>query len=114
MVGVTAPPETDITRIRKYCQGRVPAHFRPQVRVEAAVRGNSVTIFDCRPPWHPNLTEWSEVRVAQLRYSADTHQWHLYWADRNGRWHRYDDLAPGAVDQALNEIEADPTCIFWG
>jgi hypothetical protein len=52
--------------------------------------------------------------MAQLRYSADTHQWHLYWADRNGRWHRYDDLAPGAVDQALNEIEADPTCIFWG
>jgi hypothetical protein len=40
--------------------------MRHQVQVEAAVRGYSVTIFDCRPPWHPN------------------------------------------------EIEADPTCIFWG
>jgi Protein of unknown function (DUF3024) len=54
------------------------------------------------------------VRVAQLRYSANTHHWSLYWADRNGRWHRYDGFAPGPVDQALTEIEADPTCIFWG
>jgi len=84
------------------------------VRVEASVRRNSVTIFDCRPPWHPNLTEWSKVRVAQLRYSANTHHWSLYWADRNGRLHRYGDLDPGRVDKALNEIEADPTCIFCG
>ncbi len=35
-------------------------------------------------------------------------------ADRNGRWHRYDDLEPGPVGKVLNEIEADPTCIFWG
>lgn len=46
--------------------------------------GNSVTIFDCRPPWHPNLTEWSKAGVAQLRYSASTHHWSLYWGDRNG------------------------------
>jgi hypothetical protein len=39
-----------------------------------------VTIFDCRPPRHPNLTEWSKVRVAQLRYNADTYHWSLYWA----------------------------------
>ena len=109
-----APPETDVAKIRKYCRARVPACFRHQVRVEAAVRSNSVTIFDCRPPWHPNLTEWSKVRVAQLRYSANTHHWSLYWADRNGRWHRYYDLDPGLVDEALNEIETDPTCIFWG
>jgi hypothetical protein len=94
---VPAPPETDIAKIRKYCRGRVPARLRHQVRVEAAVRGNSVTIFDCRPPWHPSLAEWSKVRVAQLRYSPSTHRWSLYWADRNGRWHRYDDLDPGPV-----------------
>ena len=68
-----SPPETDLAKIRKYCRARVPADIRRQVRVEAAVRGNSVTVFDCRSPWHPNLTEWSKVRVAQLRYSADTH-----------------------------------------
>jgi hypothetical protein len=109
-----APPETDLARIRKYCQAQVPAHLRDQVRIEATVRGNSVTIFDCRPLWNANLTEWSKVRVVQLRYSASTHDWSLYWADRSGRWHRYDDLRPGRIDQVLREIESDPTGIFWG
>jgi hypothetical protein len=51
------------------------------------------------------------VRAAQLRYSASTHEWSLYWADRNGRWHRYGDLPPGRVDQVLREIESDPAAL---
>ena len=109
-----APPETDVAKIRKYCRARVPPSFRDQIRIEAAVRGSSVSIYECRPPWHSDLSEWSKVRVAQLRYSAENHNWSLYWADRNGRWHRYEDMEPGPVDKLLGEIEADPTCIFWG
>ena len=26
----------------------------------------------------------------------------------------YDDIDPGTVDDLLNEINDDPTCIFWG
>ena len=52
--------------------------------------------------------------VAELRYNTSTHHWSLYWADRNGRSHRYEDLPPGPVDQVFREIEADPTGIFWG
>lgn len=114
MVRVPAPPETDVAKIRKYCRARVPARLLHQVRIEAAVLGVSVTIFECRPPWHPDLTEWSKVRVAQMRYSASTHHWSLYWADRNGRWHRHDDLDPGPLDTVLDEIQADLTGIFWG
>ena len=109
-----AVPELDLARIRQFCDRRVPAHLRDQVRVEADVRGKSVTIFDCRPPWHPNLTDWSRVPVAQLRYDPDATSWTLYWADRNSRWHRYDDIEPGTADELLNEINEDPTCIFWG
>jgi DUF3024 family protein len=109
-----APPETDLAKIRKYCQAQVPAHLRDQVRIEATARGNSITILESRPLWQANQAEWSTVRVAQLRYSASTHDWSLYWADRNGRWHRYDDLPPGRVDRVLREIESDPTGIFWG
>jgi hypothetical protein len=46
----------------------VPASFRDQIRVEAAVCGSSVSIYECRPPGHQDLTEWSKVRVAKLRY----------------------------------------------
>jgi hypothetical protein len=111
---VPAVPELDLVRIRRFCDSRVPAPLRHEARVEADVRGKSVTIFDCRPPWHPNLTDWSRVRVAQLRYSPTSNLWSLYWADRNGRWHRYDDLDPGTVDDILDEINLDPTGIFWG
>jgi hypothetical protein len=54
---VPAVPDLDLARIRQFCDRRVPPHLRDEVRVEADVRGKSVTIFDCRPPWHPNLTE---------------------------------------------------------
>jgi hypothetical protein len=104
---VSAPPETDVARIRKYCRARVPASFRDQIRVEAAVRGSSVSIYECRPPWHPDLTEWSKVRVAQLRYNADTHHWSLYWADRNGRWHAMTIWSPAR--STLSSARSKPT-----
>ena len=109
-----AVPELDLARIRQFCETRVPAHLRDQVRVEAAVRGKSVTIFDCHPPWHEDLTEWTRVPVAQLRYDPDSTTWTLYWADRNSKWHRYDAIEPGTADELLSEINEDPTCIFWG
>ena len=111
---MAAPPETDLARIRKYCHSRVPARLHDQLRIKATVRGGSVTIFDCRPRGTANLTERSKVRAAQLRYSASTRHWSLYSADRNGRSHRYDGLAPGGVPQVLREIESDPTGIFRG
>jgi Protein of unknown function (DUF3024) len=107
---VPAVPELDLARIRQFCESKVPAHLRD----EADVRGKSVTILDCRPPWHPNLTAWSRAPIAQLRYDIDTNLWTLYWADRNSRWHRYDDTDPGTAEDLLNEINDDPTCIFWG
>ena len=109
-----ALPDLDLARIRRYCDAKVPVDLRDEARVEANVRGKSVTIFDRRPPWHPDLTDWSRVPVAQLRYAADTNSWTLYWADRDARWHRYQETEPGTVEQLLNEIDQDPTCIFWG
>lgn len=109
-----APPETDLAKIRKYCQAQVPDHLHDQIRIEVTVRGSSVTILESRPLWQASQAEWSQVRVAQLRYSATTNDWSLYWADRNSRWHRYYDLPPSRVDQVLREIESDPTGIFWG
>jgi hypothetical protein len=39
----------------------------------------------------------------------------LYWRDRHPRFHRYDHLAPTQhIENLLNELDHDPTCIFWG
>lgn len=84
------------------------------MRVESSVRGNSVTIVECRAPWHESLTEWSRHNVAQLRHHVDTGNWSLHWRDRNGRWYPYDLVEPGTVDQMLAAILEDDTAIFWG
>jgi len=111
---VPAVPELDLARIRRYCDAKVPLNLRDEARIEADVRGKSVTIFECRPPWHPNLTDWSRVPVAQLRYASGDNIWTLYWADRNARWHRYPETDPGTVQQLLDEIDHDQTGVFWG
>jgi hypothetical protein len=80
------------------------------------VRGKSVTILECRPPWRPDFgPDWTRHPVGQLRYDSGDHQWRLHWSDRNGRWHYYDMSEPTAnMHELLAEIEDDPTCIFWG
>jgi hypothetical protein len=53
--------------------------------------------------------------VARLRYTAKSGVWTLYWNDRNGRWHRYDLIEPTPdIRVLLDEVDRDPTCIFWG
>lgn len=111
---MAAVPNLDLARIRAYCAQRVPAQYLSEARVEATVRGRSVTIFDCRPPWHASLAEWSRVPVAQLRCDLAARHWTLYWADRNSRWHLYDDIEPGTVTELLAEIDRDPTSTSGG
>jgi hypothetical protein len=75
----SAIPDTALAAVRKYCDGKVPAPHRDEVRVEYDVRGKNVTVFECRPPWQPTLgAEWTRQPVAQLRYNSDDHDWRLY------------------------------------
>ncbi len=108
------PPAADLEQIERYCDARVPAPLRDEARIEATRRGNSVTIFDFRATWQPGSEEWSRAAVAQLRYSDDDERWSLYYADSNSRWHLYDLIEPGSVAELLEEIDDDPTGIFWG
>jgi Protein of unknown function (DUF3024) len=94
MATASSPPDTDIARVRRYCQRRVPPHAHRQVRLETVVRGSAITIIERRAPWRDDIgPEWSRLKVAQLRY--DHGVWALYWANRNGRWLRYQSSARG-------------------
>jgi hypothetical protein len=108
-------PEVAATKVRRFCDAKTPEHLREEMRLEVSTRGNSITIADWRPLWQGAPGDWTHMNIAQLRYDPATRRWTLYWADRNSRWHRYDDLAPTiSLDHVLREIDEDPTCIFWG
>jgi hypothetical protein len=109
-------PETALAAIRRFCQANSPAEHAHELRVEYSIRGKSVTLYECRPPWPPDLEpEWIRQEFAQLRYNPDDRHWRLYYADRNSRWHPYDMTEPTTdLGELIAEIDDDPTCIFWG
>ncbi len=94
---------------------RVPPKLADQIRLSYTFRGNSVTIFEHRPPWTESLTEWSSSAVAKLRYNPKAQTWMLFWRDRNSRWREDEGLAPVKnLDLILAELDRDPTGIYWG
>jgi len=110
-----AVPVPAIANIQRFCEKHSPPEMRDELRLEYTTRGNSVTIADCRPVWQGAPGDWTRMPIAQLRYQPANELWTLYWADRNDRWHLYEDLEPTKdLDAVLAEVDEDPTCIFFG
>jgi hypothetical protein len=72
-------------RLATFCEGRVPAAVRAKLRVGFRIKGSEAVLF------------------------------RLYCQHRDLRWHAYEAL-PAARDfgRLLNEVDVDPTGIFWG
>jgi hypothetical protein len=109
-------PELDANRVRQWAHDKTPAEYRDQMRVEVDETPRGLTILECRPPWSEIIgAEWSRAPIARLIYSKQTGAWTLYYADRDDRFHRYPACGPSSsVTELLEEIDNDPTCIFWG
>jgi hypothetical protein len=109
-------PELDVARVQRLCAARVPEHARYQVRVECKIGRSDLTIVERRAPWRADFgPEWSRLPVARLRCTTASGTWALYWRDRNLRFHRYDRIEPAVnVSELIDEIDRDPTGIFWG
>ena len=67
-------PRPRLPTVRRYCTDKVPDEYRHELLAECAVRGRSITIYECRPPWDPELGgEWSRRPVARLRFDPTDH-----------------------------------------
>lgn len=65
-------------------RGADPGARNHLVRLELDIKGGSVTILECRPPWSPDMgPEWTRFAIARLRFTATRGEWTLYWRDRN-------------------------------
>ncbi len=112
-------PELDLARLKRWVEarnGRLPESAGGQIRYALDVGEATVTLMECRPPWHPDMgPEWTRFPIVRLRYTKVRREWSLYWRDRNLRFHEYD-LVPSTphLEQLLAEVDRDPTNIFWG
>ncbi len=96
-----------------YCD-RVPVRVRDKLRHDFRIRGNAVELFEVRPRYD-RPSEWMEAPVAKFRYVGTRRVWELYCQFRDLKWHRYKPRPEARSFQVLlNEVEKDPTCIFWG
>jgi hypothetical protein len=72
---VTDVVDEAMRQVEAYCESGVPEDLRADLRIECTRRGRSITIAERRPPWNPDLTsEWSAVKVAQLRYDGQSNR----------------------------------------
>ena len=101
-------------RLGAFASARVPAHARSQVRIGFRIEGNAVELFEERPSF-AGPAEWHASDIAKFRWVASRKVWQLFCRFRDGRWHAYEPLPDSpSFAKLLDEVAADPTCIFWG
>ena len=102
------------TRLAKYCENKIPVITRDKMRLEFKIRGNSVTLYETRPSFKDSYL-WNENPVAQFRFDIEVEKWNLYCCDCKLKWYLYTDIDSNInFDDLLNEVDRDPTGIFWG
>lgn len=113
-----AIPELTLRRVQKmldtYCENKIPPNARHQVQLVHRKRGNAVVLYERRPDWL-DPSQHTEMAIARFVYAPETGTWSLKYADRNDRWHLFEDFC-GVTDfsELLEEVEEDATGIFWG
>ena len=101
-------------RLEAYCEAKVPLRVRSQVRMGFRISGHDVILFEERPAFRPPH-EWREHPVAKFTFVRSRRVWRLFCQHRDLRWHGYHRVpTAGEFEVLLREVDADPTCIFWG
>lgn len=80
------------------------------------MRGNAITIYECRPPWREDFgPDWTSMRICVFEWDPAARMWTLYAIDRNDRRLDYPFVEPAPdLLPLLREFESDLTCNFWG
>jgi hypothetical protein len=100
--------------VGEFCRKRSPPHLSRELRLEYAVKGHDVVIYERRPRWN-NPREWMESPVAKLKFVRSANKWRLYWMRADLKWHEYP--GPSTSDDVgilVREVDADPLACFFG
>ena len=97
-----------------FCESHNPIWVRDKVVLQFRIHRHDVMLFEKRPLFN-DPEKWIHSDVAKFRLNATAGAWSLLWQDRNARWHFYDNCEPSPeIERLLEEVDSDPTGIFWG
>jgi len=66
-----------------------------KIRIEYKIRGNTITIYECRPPWREDFgPDWTSMRICSMQWDPKTELWTLYARNRNDRRLDYPFIEP--------------------
>jgi len=103
------------TKLNAYCQQKIPAAVRDQVRLELEFEGNQVTLVETRPSFR-DPTQWTRLAVARFRFNAASGTWSLDCPNLRGKggWRSYP-VQPGRdLDKLIAVLDLDASGVFWG
>lgn len=61
-----------ISLIATYCATKVPSEHDDKLRIEYKVRGNTITVYECRPPWREDFgPDWTRKRVCTFEWDPE-------------------------------------------
>lgn len=97
-----------------FCEERIPARVKDQIKLDYNIRGNYVTLIEKRRHYK-NPNKWTEQKIAQFRFSTEDNKWSLYWWRHTGKWYKYEEVQPSNdLQELVNEVDEDPIALFWG
>ena len=105
-----------IALVATYCATKVPAEHDDKIRIEYKVRGNTITIYECRPPWREDFgPDWTSMRICTIQWDPEP----ASGPSTRGTETTVASTTRSSIPRAsvmplLRELENDPTCIFWG
>jgi hypothetical protein len=94
---------------------RPPPHVRQKLDVGFRVTGQSVEIFEIRPPWRGSGDEKHESAVAKATYVRTRGVWRVFWQRRDLKWHRYEPRPEvNSIDEFAGLVAEDAHACFFG
>lgn len=99
-----------IALVETYCATKVPSEHDDKIRLEYRVRGNTITIYECRLPWREDFgPDWTSMRICSMQWDPERRRWTLYARNRNDRRLDYPFIDPASsVMPLLRELENVP------
>ena len=94
---------------------RPPPHVRQKLDVGFRVTGQSVEIFEIRPPWRGPADEKHELAVAKATYVRTRGVWRVFWQRRDLKWHGYEARPEvNSIDEFAGLVAEDVHACFFG